>query len=148
MKKMMILALMLASTVSFAQDSELVLESDCGVAKLDRTQMVTYKTGARAEDTRVKAVLTLSEAGMDETYYSEVVTKIIPSLEKNATEIIHVPTGTVCAQFKKPGLIGRKMWVSTKNCFYTSKEIRVVVPDEDDFGTIGKCTRQYFLNVR
>ena len=148
MKKFMIIALILTSTLSFAQESELVLESNCGMAKLDHRQIVTYKSGARAEDTRVKAVLTLSESGIDETYYSEVVTNIIPSLEKSATEIIHVPTGTVCAQFKKPGLIGRKMWIATKNCFYTSNEVRVVLPDADDFGTIGKCTRQYFLNVR
>lgn len=148
MKKMMILALMLASAVSFGQDSELVLESDCIEAKLDRTQTVTYKTGARAEDTRVKAVLPLVEGDMDSSYYSDVVTNIIPSLEKSATEIIHVPTGTVCAKFRKPGLIGRKMWVSTKDCFYTSKEVRIVLPDADDFETIGKCTRQYFLNIR
>lgn len=148
MKTLLAFAFVVLSGSVFALDKELVLQTSCGGGDLNHNQGFTYMNGYRAEDTRVKAVLVLAESSFGESTYSEIKTNIIASLERQGMTIVHTPTGTICAEFRKAGIIGRKMWVKNSACFFTLIEEGSSTPDEDDFETTGSCVRSYFLNIR
>lgn len=147
--KSVIAALVLFSTVS--QASELVGRSQCDQLSVDPMFQShnDYVFSSQPGDDRVKVEITLTnqEQPFTELAYSSFRTSVISSLKRVGTQVVHIPTGTVCAELKKP-LIGKRYFMDNGNCKFSSVDRKFDVLDADGFETKKVCVRDYFLTVK
>lgn len=149
--KQFIFALIAISTC-FAQAStkELVAQTRCDSYNIDSryTGYNRYLFSQSPDDSKVKVEITLTNgSNTEDLAYSEIRTPVIASLKKVGTQVIHLPTGTICAEFKKP-LIGKRYFMDSGKCVFTTKDQQESHVDADGFETEPTCTRTFFLNVK
>lgn len=127
---------------------ELVGQEDCGAIEVnDRFTSYDYLTNAEG---MIKLDLSLEDTFSSENggKTAEFRTDVIKSLTVQGLEIVHQPTGTTCAKWKKGGFIGPKSWVPTLNCKVITEVVKVPRLDTDGFKRGEICTRTYSLEVK
>lgn len=147
MKLITVLFLSFFAISAFADSKELILQDDCGNANVGYNTRHKAMTSVREDDSRIKLLITLEDGSLDSLSYSEVKTGVIPTLTKIGNQVVHTPTGVVCAEYKGSKSSADRELLLKSKCDITSEDVKSKVLDQDNFETVEVCQRSYYLNV-